>query len=298
MNVEGSLNVIPYPNISDSTNAKEQNKTSSGSTDSDKDSSTIYAGDLNISNIKSTKLQAQKKALKTILEQFQADMRVDQSYSDIEKQKQDIYSELDIAAANIKNIKAAKASLKDTFQIEDDSKEQKDIELIEKSLFHQQLTSDDITQLSNMGPITDYQKYTIEFDKMQYEWQKRINKYNSELLSANYAITGIKLAKLKTHPMVDARNEAIHILETASNQVIDQMTQQMKENIDDNMKEMEEDAKKQQEANPNNDPSHLDQLSSSIPTDLFSFIDNLIRIAKKLNVPEEEIKGIVVDEEL
>ncbi len=39
-------------------------------------------------------------------------------------------------------------------------------------------------------------------------------------------------------PMVDARNEAIRILETASNQVIDQMTQQIKENIDDNMKEI------------------------------------------------------------
>jgi hypothetical protein len=180
-----------------------------------------------------------------------------------------------------------------------------------------------------MDSLTNYQKDAFHNDAMKEIWQKRVSDATNNIKSIDYAISGIKLEKLKTHPMVDAQKQAEAIVKDANEDIISTLIQQTKDKVDQTTEEnnekiekgQEEQDKKEKEAekarqedeikqaeinkgNTQNTNSN-DSTQTAIPADTSisqasqqQLLDNIKRIANKQNMTEDDIKGIVVDEQV
>jgi hypothetical protein len=151
-------------------------------------------------------------------------------------------------------------------------------------------------QLEAMGPLTEYQKTALRYDAMEEIWKQRVEEAQNGITSETRTITAINVARLKTHPMVDAQKEAAAIIEEASKEVIGIIVQQTKENVDEEQEKKIEEAQKQQEAanqakDKKSNPVEEEILQEQLLMDLKS-------IADKQKMLEEDIKGIVVDEQV
>lgn len=271
----------------------------------------VYAGDLNLNSqtIDDKKQQAQKQALKTIMDQFKNELKSDDNISSLEDKQTELSSDMDDAADQIKNLEQSKQDLQDSYGITDDSTEQKNLDLIDKSIFHpEEMTKEDYKQLKNIGPLTDYQKEAVKTDAMEYIWQKRVDNAANGIHSIDMTITGLKLEKLKTHPMVDAQKEASDIIESATNDIISTLIQQAKDKVDDTIetnkekteKQQEEKDKKDKEAGKADNVNHSTDITKTAmdQSDQQKLIDNIKQAADKQKMLEDDIKGIVVDEKV
>jgi hypothetical protein len=180
----------------------------------------------------------------------------------------------------------------------------------------QTLTDDEMKQLKNMGPLTDYQKTSLEYDAMEDVWQERSDNANEGKKFISMSIESAKLEKLKSCPMVEAQKEALKIMEAARKDLIDGLMNQAKDKVDDTIKKNEEEAEKKAEEEAekeekkdknkndkvNGDGNQSQPLDSKAAKDLQesaakqdkikSEIKNAIN---KLNLPEDDTKGIEVD---
>jgi hypothetical protein len=260
---------------------------------------TIFAGNLSLNQdtITDKKLQSQKQAMKAILDKFNQDHSIDQGLETRREHQKELSADMKLAADQISNISKMKQEAKEAYGITDDSEEQKSLELLEKSMFTtEELTEEEMKQLEAMGPLTEYQKTALRYDAMEEIWKQRVEEAQNGITSETRTITAINVARLKTHPMVDAQKEAAAIIEEASKEVIGIIVQQTKENVDEEQEKKIEEAQKQQEAadqakDKKSNPVEEEILQEQLLMDLKS-------IADKQKMLEEDIKGIVVDEQV
>ena len=286
-------------------NISEGSKSASSRRDKKKANHTIYAGSLNLNNdnIAAKKQQANKQALKTIMDQFKKAKVTDDHITSLNEKKDAYIKESLAAAGQIADLEVKKQNLKETFGISDDSIEQKNLDLLEKSIYHpEQITEDEYTQLRNMGSLTDYQKEALRFDGMQDTYRKIVNSAANGIIGVNQSVESIKLSMLKVHPMVDAQKEALKIIEDAINEVVGSLVQEAKENIDKNAEENKEKIKENQEEQEKEDAAtgKVDDksLTASEQIDQLQVVDELKKFAEKQNMLDDDIKGIEVDEQV
>jgi hypothetical protein len=260
---------------------------------------TIFAGSLSINQdpIADKKLQSQKQAMKTILDKFNQDHSIDQGLETRREHQKELSADMKLASDQISNLNKMKQQFKEAYGITEDSEEQKSLELLEKSMFTtKELTKEEMKQLEVMGPLTDYQKTVLRYDAMEDIWKQRVEKAQNGIISESKTIAAINVARLKTHPMVDAQKEAAAIIEEANKEVIGIIVQQTKENVDAEQDKNIEEARKQQEAtNPSNDnkpkPVEEEILQEQLLMDIKSIVD-------RQKMLEEDIKGIIVNEQV
>lgn len=330
MKIESNQINNTFTNIQN--NKTEDEKNSSSSKKSDTTSEIVYAGDLNLNsnNIDGKKLQAQKKALKTILDQFKNENRSDKNVSELKDKQNELFKDMDTNISAIRDMKQSKQELKDAYGITDDSIEQKDLEQVEqknmglyvKSILQPDKMSEaENTKLQNvLDSLTDYQKEAFRYDTMDYILQKRVNSETDSILSINQALSGIKLEKLKVHPMLDAQKQAAGIIKNAGEEVIGAIMQQVKDKVDDTVEQNIEKAEKAQKeqdkkdkkaeeskkenkanstANTNDTAPSTDTTNTAIDqADQQHIIDSFRRAADKQKMLNDDIKGIVVDEQI
>lgn len=282
----------------------------------------VFAGDLNLyqNDILMKKVQAQKSAIKTILEAFNGEGEIDQNLEERNQHIDDMMAETEQAHNELNNIDAQKQKLRETFDVTDGSDEQKNLELLEKQQrikrggTTETLSVEETIQLENMGPQTEYQKAALEYDDMAGQWYDQIDKAKEVIINENMTISAINLGREKSHVMVDANKEADSILENASKEVMGILVDQIKDKVDeqtddtkDQIKENEEqkiEEEKQKEkadskdtATANSDSTNLNQVQEADSTikKLQSEIKNMIDNQKLL---DEDVKGVEVDEGL
>lgn len=298
-----------------------------------KGTASIYAGDLNIpeKETENVRLRAQKNALKSILDEYKRDGKLDNMIELRKEDQQKLKALEDEAAGMVQKLRSQRQSYMDAFGITCDSEEEANLKLLEKSIYGSEpLTSEEQTKLKDMGPLTEYQKGALEIDAMEQVWLQRIDDAKNGIDTDLRAITGIKLARVKSHPMVDVQKEATKIIEAASKQVINMLMDDAKQEFDDTLKEKVDQAQKQQEENQKKE-EELEQAKEedrirekarkeqaglapetsvtpeAAPTGKEpSLTDadilqkelqmNLANIAQKQKFLPEELKGIVVDE--
>ncbi|MDF2820649.1 MAG: hypothetical protein K0R15_1090 [Clostridiales bacterium] len=271
---------------------------------------TIYAGDLNLKdqqdNIAKKKVNAQKKAMRTILEQFKRDKSIADGITTRRDHQQELLEKAGAIQEEIRNIQDLREKLKESYGISDDSDEQKNLKLLEKSMdFKQKLTSDEKEQLIKIGPLTDYQKKALEFDSMEDIWKERANSAIQGITNESRTIVSIKLAQLKTQPMTDAQKEAAKIMEAANKEIIGMLVQQTKEHVDEEIEKNEEKAEEKLEKQENsvNQGEKKDQIDN---TDQFQklakqqdeILLELKYILQKEIIIEDDVKGIIIDEQV
>lgn len=327
--------------INKNNDKSEEGKDFSTSKKNQESYNAIYAGDLNLNTdiISNKKIKAQKNALKTLMDQFENEIKSDNMVSDLQDKQQLLSKDMKEYTDTIKSLDQNSQELMDSYGITQDSEEQKELKQLEeqnmalylKSIQNpDKMSEKDKEKLQSVfDSLTDYQKDAFHNDAMKEIWQERVSDATDKIKSINYAISGINLEKLKTHPMVDAQKQAEDIIENANKDIISTLMRQAKDEVDQTIEEneekiekgQEEKDKKEQEAekarqdkikqkeeiikrntnNPNSNDST--QTATSVDTsisqaDQQQMLDNIIRIANKQNMTEDDIKGIVVDEQV
>lgn len=303
-----------------------------------KSSNVIYAGNLNqdLDSIGIKKQQAQKQAMKAILDQFKTDKKGEAGVDKLRELQKNLTADAKLASDQIKNIQTAKQDLKNAYGITDNSAEQQNLDLLEKSMFgDEELTADEQKQLKDMGSLTDYQKNALYFDSMEKIWQQRVDNASNGISGISKSIVSIGIERLKSHPMVDAQKEALGILQEASKEVIGILVNEAKDKEDEKLEDNEEKAQKEQAAKKEEEAKEElaaqkrkaqqgDQASSSgsaanipaaqstsadalannansqelsnIASDQQKILHEIKDFTKKQIMLDEDIKGIVVDD--
>lgn len=268
----------------------------------------IYAGNLNMQQdkIAAKKVNAQKQAMKAILDKFSIEQQKDDNLKSHQENVEALRAKSMSGREEVEKIEKIEQDLKDSYHIDDNSEEQKDLELLKKGkndTFKNSLTKEESQRLENMGELTDYQKEALHYDDIKQEWKDRVKEADNQVENENRTIEEIKVSRLKSAPMIDAREEADTILEAASKEVIGMLIDEAKEHINDKMeedKEKIEEEKKQEEEkktedNNNTNTEEVDQLQQ-----IDANKDELERKLKDImqQLPQEDIMGIVINQQV
>lgn len=347
MRIENSNVDTSYINMNN--DKTEDNKDLTKSKNNEDSGNVIFAGDLNLNDdiITDKKLKAQKDSLKTLMDQFKSDKQSDNVVSDLRDKQQLLSKDNEEVTSTIKSLDQRSQELMDSYGITQDSEEQKNLQESEeqnmglylKSIKNpDKMSEKDKEKLEGVfDSLTDYQKDAFQNDAMKAIWQERASDATDKIKSIDYAISGIELEKLKTHPMVHAQEQAEDIIKDSIKDIINTLMQQTKDEVDktteenknklekgqeeqdkksketekeqeaekarqeDKIKQREEEIKRNSQQNTNN----YDSTQTATPVDTLisqadqqQLLDNIKRMAAKQNMIEDDIKGIVVDEQV
>lgn len=180
------------------------------------------------------KADAQKNALKKILEQFTSDLEVDNAIKDSEIQREELTKEIEKYNEELNKIEQAQKELKEEYGITDGCEEEKNLELLRKSVNDPfSLTEEDMTKLEEMGEITDYQKAALEYDAQAAVWEERKADARGKVDNTGKQIEAIKLERLKADPMVAVQAAAAEIMEVAVQNIITEIYEEAKEELEE-----------------------------------------------------------------
>ncbi len=308
------MNVKKSDMLQQSQNTNKQNSILNQSkSEKQQKKGSIYAGNLNMMNqqddIAMKHVQAQKKAMKSILDQFTKDGAIDDNLAARRIHQSELANEAKAAQEEVGKIQDLRQQLKDSNEIDDNSEEQKNLELLEKSMDASQTLSDDeMEQLKNMGPLTEYQKSALKYNSMEEVWQQRADDALQGITNEGKTIVAIKLELLKIHPMTDAQKEAAEIMDAANKEVIGSIIQESKDHIDEEIEKNEEEAEKQAEkqedsesktedSKQNSEINDSDQLQQAVTTQ-DKMLRDLKTLIEKEKILDEDVKGITLDEQI
>ncbi len=217
----------------------------------------IYAGNLKVNEnpIAQKRKQAQAKALKVVGGALKNDRKIDDDLQKRRDCRNKYYENIESASQEIGKIEKNKQELKKSYGIEDDSEEQKNLELLEKrresfDIYSQVSLSDEekvrLSEIDKAG-MTEYQTRSLQLDAKGGIHQKEIREAKKGIIEENAIIRGIQLERLKSSPMVDAVKEADSMLDAASEEITGMLLDEAKEHIDDKAKEKQEETEKKAE---------------------------------------------------
>lgn len=290
----------------------------------------IFAGDINImtDSIEEKKKKAQKDAMKLVSEQFKSDCEMDDSFQKMSDRIDELWKQSGDAKKEIDALNVEKEKLKGDYGIEDDSQEQKDLELLEKAAtpdYNTDFTEAESERLKylQMHPEerTEYQQAVLGRDTSISLQKKVIDNSMRELIGINAGVRGVKLERLKSEPMMEVQKITDIIQEKVNDEIIGMVIDETKDTIDDNLdmekekaqkaeaekQELErkiEDAKEDNVAESNESNANAEDLADT--TEVLSNAEQLQEdvqagikeIIEKQKVLAEDLKGISVDEML
>lgn len=180
----------------------------------------IFAGDLRQTTdpIAQKRQEAQKKAMKVVSDVFKNERKIDE---DLEKRREhieELRGQIKAASEQYAEIEARKEELKEIYGI------------------------------TKENPVSEEYKERVE------ELNKGLQALNEEIGAAEKSIKeeaaiirGVKMERLKTHPMLDAMNQKDAILDAAGNEIMGMLVEEGKEHLDEKTEEKKEQAEKLQE---------------------------------------------------
>ncbi|MGB8454787.1 MAG: hypothetical protein WCD89_20965 [Anaerocolumna sp.] len=292
----------------------------------DKGTDTIYGGNLKLgqNDIFAKKEQMKKKAMKVLMDAFSGEQKIDENLDERRSNIEKLKKEADRSSGELNRISDLKQELKETCGINDDSIEQKDLELLEKKQDYDNgfsitpLTKEEEERVKNMGSLTEYQQAALEYHNMESTWRKRLNDTNNTITIENRNIEAIQLDRLKTHNIVDASKDSQKIMDTASKEFIGGLLEEAKDNVDDKIeddvdkdekikdkqeKEQEEASKAankeeaEKKAREDKDSAPMEQMQKE-DADWDKAQREIKAMADKEILLSEDIKGLTVDEQV
>lgn len=220
-----------------------------------KNKTSFFAGNIMMNkqdSIAQKSALAQRKALKVVMNQFKGDNSIDEELTARQESRDHHIEESSKIEQEIHKINPTDKSLMEVYNVDADSKEQKDLELLQKQERSKQtgskvkLTEEEKDQIKNMGAPTEYQSAVLATD----EFNRRLKSEQAGADEDGAVIDGIKKALLKQHGMVDAKKEADSIMDAANKQIINTLISQSKDAVDakyDDAKKKAEKAKQEKE---------------------------------------------------
>ena len=278
---------------------------------------TVFVGDMKgtmVDNIFQKKTEAQKKALKIVLDQFARDLIPDDYIKECEDKILELEEEASELQDKLKDFDDLKKNLAEAYGITEDSEEAKNLNLLRKSVAEPgHLSKEEWDQIKSMGPLTDYQKEALQLDADQKTFQDTLNNTRDEITNQKHTVEAIKNETLKQHGMADAQKEALDILMQASEDTIDQLMNEVKDKVDEETKEnatKAEETKKEQieekkaNASSSSSTEQVNQVENSeVVMELSNSTADMTQVQNEIKsmilnkkILEEDIKGLLVDE--
>lgn len=239
---------------------KRVQKQGTDQVDKKKQAESVYAGDLNLMDMPSVeekKKEAKEKALKVIQDAWESDRAIDEAVNERKSHYEEMKNQIGEAQSKLNEMNGAKEELKEIYQVDNDSEEQKDLELLEKRqeyfLGDKSLTFTDeekahLSELDKNG-ITEYQKQALEYNETAYQYKGEIEKAKTAMADDAGDMRAIAIERLKSHPMVDAQKSADSIREAASKEIVGMLMEEAKNHVDEKQEEEEEKAEETEKEN-------------------------------------------------
>lgn len=218
----------------------------------------LDANNLNLGteSIEEKRKKAQQMALGIVSEAFDGDKEIDADLDARRQHIRDLNAENYEYTKELKRIDELRADLVESYGITEDSREHADLELLRKEQGGLERTAqlpilteeekERLAQIKKEG-LTDYQQQMLDLDKMQKHWQGEIDKNIKLIKEENAIISGVKLERLKSHEMVDARKQSDDVLRAASESIIGEIISDAKEHVDEELAEDKEKAEAAEE---------------------------------------------------
>ena len=222
-----------------------------------RNSGTFFAGNANLDMdpIALKRKEARKKAWDIVSSAWDTDKGIDASV----QEKRDRYAqmrELEEESNNeLNRINSEMENLKREYEVEPDSKEQKEVELIVKynksknDVTAEKLTDEEMEQYNSidMDNLTEYQSRMLELYDRREQPEKNLEDAKKEIIKAGKEITAIGIERLKKHLMVDAGKDADAVLKAASDEIVGMIVDEGKEHANEKLEEIKEDSEKKAE---------------------------------------------------
>ena len=205
-------------------------------------------------DIKERQDAAKKKSWDIISKAYAAESKIDDAVQKIKDDTSQKKAENSDALDSINQNNDRIDGLQEQYGVDPDSKEQKDLELMEKASDamvspNKHLTKEEQDELSaaQADGLTEYQQRAMEIYGQNTYYQTQINDNMSAIRVNNASVTGIKLERLKTHTMEDAQDAAKQIMDTANQDIVGALTSKVVQKEDDRQQKEDDKTKKQQE---------------------------------------------------
>lgn len=230
--------------------------------------STVFAGDLNLSDtISEKRRKAKEEAWKVVSNAWNSDTAVE----DTIQKRRDLYDEMKALEKESKDslseISKEEAALKEMYGIDKDS-------------------------------LTEYQKRVLELNDRAAIYKNNLKEAEKQMKDAVRDINSIQLERLKTHPMVDAMKQADAIKAAASDEIIGEIVQDAKEETDKKLEDEEEKAKEEAEKNEKKEEKLEDikeqqAVREAVMTGTKEAVEKAKAIIRDNEAPDIEIEDIV-----
>lgn len=237
-------------------NAKEAGK-ENGKASVSKDTNGVFAGDLNLFQdpVEEKKKQAREMAMKLIEEAYAKDKVIDEDLDNRRNHAKELEDENKEHLEMLNGIDKMKKEAREGHGVGEYSQEEKDAQLLLKEAKQKRnpnrkiLTDEEQQELENIHKtgLTAYQEEVLRLDEGAYEYEKKMEENEMEIMSEYAVIRGMKIERLKTHEMVDAVKSGDQILQSAQKEIIGMILEDGKEEQDEKLAEKKEEIEEKKE---------------------------------------------------
>ena len=185
-----------------------------------------------------------KQGTKMVKDADKTERKIDKSIDDARNQVKETVDLLGEYQKKIGEIDDKLAQAKEEFEVEDDSQEQKDLEILLKqqrqgSGMGEPMTKEEMQRYDEIkGQLTDYQKIALEAYKERDHYTKQVGKAEIKIQAINQAIRQIKIDRPASQVMQDAQRNKEDLMEAASKEIQGMLMEDAKDKIDEKAEEI------------------------------------------------------------
>ncbi len=268
---------------------------------------------------------AKKEAMKIVGDVFANTQKVDNDLQARAEHVKSLHKDLGEANRAIKDIEDDRAALRDSFGVKEDSEEEQNLKLLEKEAKSRMpgskvtLTFEETKKINEIkaNGLSEYQERSLDMLNSETPYVVTANEAERDIKIENQIISATELERLKSHPMVDAKNQAEAIMDEASKEIVGMLMDEAKDHVDGEMEKAEEKAKAKKEKaeelqeriDAAKEKKHEEEeLTENIlegaaevsanATDMNAAKQEINDMMSKMKLLEEDIKGAAVDKSI
>lgn len=295
------------------------------------DKGTVYAGDLQFAQstnnaVNDKKQSAQKQAMKLIRDAWDSDNKAVSQRDQMAQQKEEKLKEVRACDEELKQVRESKEIARQSYGVDSDSQEQKDLELLEKYQDYQKgvqtddFSKEEIDRLKELQntPLTDYQTKALQLNAQKDAILDRKDRAQRKVTALTEAAADARLDQLKSQDMQKAQDAADELLDASDKDAFGMLIQDAVDHIDEKQEEEkaeeaqekrdeqqekidEKKEEKQQQEKMIEGSVEADRLEADVTVDqtgtskLEEAQQHIQTILKKNNLVNEDLKGIKID---
>lgn len=220
----------------------------------------LFAGDLKLgtdtkSRVEQKRDLARKQAAKLVEDAMARYTKGEEAIENMRSAKQKEVDKLYENQSIKGDLEKEKQNLREQYGVEEDSEEQKDLELLEKyqnnilGLESDKFSDDEISRLKELQnkPRTEYQNSVLKVNASMNMLDVEIDHSKQRLQWMTGSITDAELGQLKNRDVDKAKKAAEEIMNAADQEIMGLLIGEGKEHIDEEQEKAEEEAEEKKE---------------------------------------------------